>query len=711
MSISTTATKDSYAGNNSNLTPYPITFKYFDSDHVTVYADGVEVSSGGLDYCTFAGDGSTGTGEFTTSAIYAPTVTITVVLDVPFDQPVVLQETGSLPAKTIEVEGFDRLNMQVRRVWRKIGDVLTFSSDEGGTGSTGTADNLLGFDGSGDIAEIPNTTFLQQDNNLSELANAPDQAAAQTNLNVDPAGTDNSTPVTKTGAGTYISLEGQVLTVDEITEGDLNASINASLDKADTSVQVVNNLSDVDAATARTNLGVDAANTDNSTDVTKVGTGTYVSLDTGTQVLTVDPIETSDINGFEAAVTANASVAANTAKISATAANVKAGVEGASITDAGTPAPTDQFLYRDAISGDLQSADFADFGAAATDGDAIHKSSASEISALTDKPTPVIGDFLVIEDSAAGNVKKSITLGNLPLPAAGTVTEAMLNTTTNDSLDKADTALQSIAPDSITYDMLVDSSANKLLGSIGAGTVEEIACTSAGRDLLDDANASAQRTTLGLAIGSDVQAHSSTLDDIVTLPSVTGTASFTNSSNNINLAGIGSLGGTTEVGDVIQVTGSTGNNKLFTVDEVTDANNVIVNKLHKGITASALEGNKALATENTGTQTITLYCKAKNAPVGLGQGWVAVSLADRLKDTDYTNTTNRTLAVAIVGQGDPITTQQLLVDGVQLCLSQSSQAQTSGGYTAVYGSVPDGSVYKSKSSAAAWGVFSWNELR
>jgi hypothetical protein len=182
MSISTIATKDSYVGNNSNLTPYPITFKYFDSNHVTVYADGVEISSGGLDYCTFAGDGATGTGEFTTSAIYAPTVTITVVLDVPFDQPVVLQETGSLPAKTIEVEGFDRLNMQIRRVWRKLGDVLTFNTDEAGA-STGTADNLIGFDGSGDIAEIPNTTFLQQDNNLSELANAPDQAAAQTNLN------------------------------------------------------------------------------------------------------------------------------------------------------------------------------------------------------------------------------------------------------------------------------------------------------------------------------------------------------------------------------------------------------------------------------------------------------------------------------------------------------------------------------------------------
>jgi hypothetical protein len=41
---------------------------------------------------------------------------------------------------------------------------------------------------------------------------------------------------------------------------------------------------------------------------------------------------------------------------------------------------------------------------------------------------------------------------------------------------------------------------DKVLGraSAGAGAAEEITCTSAGRDLLDDANAAAQRTTLGL---------------------------------------------------------------------------------------------------------------------------------------------------------------------------------------------------------------------
>ncbi len=53
----------------------------------------------------------------------------------------------------------------------------------------------------------------------------------------------------------------------------------------------------------------------------------------------------------------------------------------------------------------------------------------------------------------------------------------------------------------VTYAKIQDVSAtDKLLGrsTAGAGSVEEITCTAAGRAILDDADASAQRTTLGL---------------------------------------------------------------------------------------------------------------------------------------------------------------------------------------------------------------------
>jgi hypothetical protein len=58
-----------------------------------------------------------------------------------------------------------------------------------------------------------------------------------------------------------------------------------------------------------------------------------------------------------------------------------------------------------------------------------------------------------------------------------------------------------VATGGVTYSKIQNVSAtDKVLGraTAGAGVVEEIACTGAGRALIDDADASAQRTTLGL---------------------------------------------------------------------------------------------------------------------------------------------------------------------------------------------------------------------
>ena len=58
---------------------------------------------------------------------------------------------------------------------------------------------------------------------IDDLLRTANDAAARTELGVDAAGTDNSTDVTLTGAGTYISIgAGQIITVDAITESDID---------------------------------------------------------------------------------------------------------------------------------------------------------------------------------------------------------------------------------------------------------------------------------------------------------------------------------------------------------------------------------------------------------------------------------------------------------------------------------------------------------
>ena len=83
----------------------------------------------------------------------------------------------------------------------------------------------------------------------------------------------------------------------------------------------------------------------------------------------------------------------------------------------------------------------------------------------------------------------------------GNITDDAVAVTMSGDATLDNTGALTIAADAVTYAKIQNvSDTDKLLGraTAGSGIVEEIACTAAGRAILDDVDASAQRSTLGL---------------------------------------------------------------------------------------------------------------------------------------------------------------------------------------------------------------------
>lgn len=101
------------------------------------------------------------------------------------------------------------------------------------------------------------------------------------------------------------------------------------------------------------------------------------------------------------------------------------------------------------------------FGAsgAGLDTTAIHDNVASEISAITEKVTPVFADLLLIEDSAASNAKKRVQIGNLP-GGSGALTHTYLGYNTIGGSVVAATQYR-------TYLKKITLASDGFLGSIG----------------------------------------------------------------------------------------------------------------------------------------------------------------------------------------------------------------------------------------------------
>lgn len=147
---------------------------------------------------------------------------------------------------------------------------------------------------------------------------------------------------------------------------------------------------------------------------------------------------------------------------------------------------------------------------------------------------------VTIEDTGDMTVTGTIAASNL----SGTNTGDQTITLTGDVTGSGTGSFAAtISNDAVTFAKMQDIATDKLLGrsTAGSGNVEEITCTSFGRDLLDDASVAAQRTTLG---GTTVGQAYFTLANpsAVTFPRMNADNTVTALSASAFLAAIGGIG-------------------------------------------------------------------------------------------------------------------------------------------------------------------------
>ena len=247
------------------------------------------------------------------------------------------------------------------------------------------------------------------------------------------------------------------------------------------------------------------------------------------------------------------------------------------------------------------------------------------------KMADIATDRLIGRDTAATGDPEAITVGGgIEFTGTGGIQTSAF---TGDVTKSAGGTATTIANDAVTYAKMQNVSTNdRILGRVtaGAGDVEEITCTAAGRALLDDADASAQRTTLGLG----------------TLATQSGTFSGTSSGTN------------------------TGDQSLFSTIAVSGQSNVVADTTSDTLTFVA--GSGMTITTDAATDTITF---ASSGSAANTFGTIAVAgqsdvVADSTTDTLTlvagtnitltTNATTDTITIAASGGGSGLTQPQVM---------------------------------------------------
>ena len=291
---------------------------------------------------------------------------------------------------------------------------------------------------------------------------------------------------------------------------------------------------------------------------------------------------------------------------------------------------------------------------------------------LVFKTISVSGQSDVVADSATDTLTLAAGTGITITTNASTDTVTIASSTSLSDGDKGDITVSSsgsvwtIDNDVVTYAKMQNVSAtDKLLGrsTAGAGDVEEIACTTAGRAILDDADASAQRTTLGLAIGTNVQAYDAELSALAGLTSAADKLPYFTGSGTAALVDITSAGRaliddadaaaqrtTLGLGTLATQDGTfsgtssgtnTGDQLVFKTISVSGQSDVVADSAIDTLTLVA--GSGITITTNAGTDTVTIASSTSLSDGDKGDITVSSSGSVWTIDNDVISTFGRTL--------------------------------------------------------------------
>ena len=575
-------------GGDGSTTAFTVNFPYTELSQVKVFLDSTEQTR--TTHFTLTDPGATGTVTFGTAPASGKLVTIKRETD--YLQAIDYVNNDALDAETLE-KAFDKLTMMCQQLDVKIEKSIGFEETVSEVDTTslklaaGTSDlagKLLAFDSTGAFVTTQEIgTFKGSDSTTTTAAYVVrDLIRDSSNDNVYFTKQDapSGTLLTNT---TYFELLVDVATV---------RTLKTQAETAKTASETAQAASEAALASFEGQFKTGATNPYSGTP-----DNGDLWYDTANNILKYYVTGT----GFEPVTTSLATVANNYLSISnqvITAGTVPISLGGTG----GTSASEARTLLGVSVGSDVQAYDagLQSISGLTTAANKMIYTTGSDTYAVTDLTAFA---RTILDDSDAATVRT--TLG---LDSAATTPSSDYATAAQGAL--ADSATQ--PGDNATT--LNVSATDKLLGrsTAGAGSVEEITLTSAGRALLDDADAAAQRTTLGLGTAAlsasgDFETAGSVSTHAALTSSVHGISSFgatlvddADASAARTTLGLGTI--STQASDSVSITGGsvTGITDLAIADGGTGASSVSVARSNL-LPSYTGNGSKVLALNSGGT--------------------------------------------------------------------------------------------------------------